>query len=187
MDESLYSKEETIAERGSVTLSCRLDRTLYKLLQNDSRAKGISLNSMIGSIVKRYISWEKYAAEIGFIPLARETVRLIFDDLDERKMLRIANHLGRTVPREMILLMFNKVDFNSIISFLEITLSRYGMVQHIIDGLTHTLVVHHRVSKKFSNFLAHAARAMAEDLKLELEIKNADSKILSIRIEELSG
>jgi len=172
-------------KKDSVTLSCRLDRTLYDLLQRDSKEKGISLNSLINSIAKRYISWEKYAAEIGYIPLARETVRLLFDNLEDRRIQMIANRVGRTIPRDMTLLMFNKIDFNSIISFLEITSSRYGMVQHNINGDTHELVVHHGVSKKFSQFLADVGKVMADDLSFKFEVTNADSKIFSARIEEI--
>ena len=170
--------------KKSVTLSCRLDGTLYDLLQDESRAKGISLNSLINSIMKRYVSWEKYAVEIGFIPLARDTVRLIFDSLDERKITDIAKHVGRTIPRELILLMFNKIDFNSIMSFMEITLSRYGMLQHNISGTTHDLMLHHNVNKKFSYFLGEGGKAMADDLDFKFSVTNADSRILSVRIDE---
>jgi len=106
-------RQEMNGKKGTVTLSCRLDKTLYELLQSDSRKKGISLNSLINSIANRYISWERYAAEVGFVPLAKETVRLIFDSLEEKKMLKIAEHLGRTVPKELILLMFSKIDFET--------------------------------------------------------------------------
>lgn len=176
---------EPDSKKGSVTLSCRIDKALYDLLQRDCKDRGISLNSLVNSIAKKYISWEKYAAEIGYIPLARETIRLIFENLDEKTIQTIAGRVGRTVPREMTLLMFKRVDFNSIVSFMTITSSRYGMVEHTIKGDTHELIVHHRVSKKFSNFLAEVGRVMADDLSFKFEILSADSKVLAIRIEEV--
>lgn len=175
---------EPSRKKDSVTLSCRIDKTLYELLQKDCKDKGISLNSLVNSIAKRYISWEKYAAEIGYIPLARETVRLLFDNLDDKTMQMIANRIGRTIPREMTLLMFNKIDFNSIVAFLVITSSRYGMVQHNVDGDIHNLIVHHGVSKKFSKFLAEVGKVMADDLSFKFQVISADSKVLSVRIEE---
>lgn len=171
--------------KHSIITSCRFEKTLYDLLQKESKEKGLSFNALLVSILKRYISWEKYAAEIGFIPLAKETVRLLFDNMDEKKSQLIAERLGRTVPRELILLMFNKIDFNSIIAFLEITLSRYGMVQHKISGGMHDLIVFHNVNEKFSEFLVHAAKVMADDLSIKLQILNSDSSILALRIEEI--
>jgi hypothetical protein len=172
-------------KKDSITLSCRLDKTLYNLLQKDCKSRGISLNSLINSVMKKYLSWEKYAAEIGYVPLARDTVRLIFDNLDDKTIENIASRVGRTIPREMILLMFNKTDFDSIISFMEITSARYGMVQHNINGDIHELIVHHGVSKKFSTFLASVGRTMAEDLSFKYQVQSADSRILSVRIEEV--
>ena len=169
--------------KNTVTTSCRLDKTVFNLLQKDAKAKGISFNSLINSIAKKYISWEKYATEIGYIPLARDTVRLIFDNLDDRTLQTIANKVGTTIPREMTILMFNKTDFDSIISFMEITSSRYGMVQHNINGDTHELIVHHGVSKKFSTFLSYVGKAMADDLSFKFHVRTADSKVMSAIIE----
>jgi hypothetical protein len=176
--------QELSTRKSTVTVSCRLDRTLYDLLQSDSRKKGISLNSLINSIAKRYISWERYATEVGFIPLAKETVRLLFDNLEEKKLQEIAEHLGRTIPKQLILLMFNKIDFDSILSFLEITTSRYGMVQHSNGMGSHDLILYHDVNEKFSKFLCDSLRAMSVDLSFKAEVLNADSKILRIRMKE---
>ncbi|MFQ5941718.1 MAG: hypothetical protein ACE5KA_08490 [Nitrososphaerales archaeon] len=173
----------SLPKKGSITVSCRLDKSLYDLLQKDSKKRGISLNSLITSIMKRYINWEKFAEEIGYIPLARETVRLVFDNLDEKTLQTVAARVGRTIPREMTLLMFNKIDFDSIMAFLEITSSRYGMVQHNIKGDVHEMIVHHGVSKKFSTFLSEVGRSMAEDLSFSYKVINADSRILSVKIE----
>jgi hypothetical protein len=152
------------------------------LLKSDSKKTGTSLNNLINNILRRYISWEKYAVEIGFIPLTKETVKLLFNELDEASVKRIAKRLGGTIPRELILLMFSKVDFKNIISFLEITLSRYGMVHHLVNGENHDFVLRHNVSEKFSSFLAEVGRVMAEDLSIHYEVRVADSKILSVRI-----
>ena len=183
----MSTEPEQKLKNGSVTLACRLDRTVYDLLKVDAKNKGVSLNSLMNSIAKKYVSWEKYADGIGFIPLAKDTVRLLLENLEERKLLKIADHLGKTIPRELILLMFNRIDFNSIISFLEITSSRYGMVQHNINGDVHELLVYHGVNKQFSQFLAEGIKAMAEDLSFEVNIMTADSKILAVRIKENSN
>ncbi len=83
--------------------------------------------------------------------------------------------------------MFNEINFNTIVAFLEITLSRYGMVQHNISGTSHDFIIYHGASKNFSKFLAYGSKAMAEDLSFKLQVTNLDSKILSLRIEEMSG
>ncbi len=141
----------TVEKGRSVTVSSRLDRSLYEILRNDALSKGISLNSHLSSILKRYISWEKYAEEVGFIPLAKETIRQIFEELHDTQIQASGERLGRTLPRELITLMFNRIDYSTIIAFLETTLSRYGMVQHNINGTSHDFIIYHNVNKNFSN------------------------------------
>ncbi len=72
-------------------------------------------------------------------------------------------------------------------TFLEVTMSRYGMVQHDIVGSSHDFVVYHNVSKRFSEFLPEVGRAMAKDLSIKPHVLNLDAKILSLRIEEING
>jgi hypothetical protein len=180
----LYEEQEPKTNKGSVTVSCRIDRELYDLLYKDSKAKSISLNSLINGLIKRYVSWERYAQEVGFIPLARETVKLIFESMEEKKLKEIAARVGISIPRELILLMFNRIDFMSIVCFLEISLSRYGMVQHSMHDGTHEFVLHHDVNMKFSRFLIEVGKSMAEDLSFEFEVLSVTPTILSARIRE---
>jgi hypothetical protein len=177
----------SLVRKNSISLSYRLDKTLYDLVKKDAEAKGVSVNSLINSIIKSYMSWERYAHEIGFIPLAKDTVRLLFNELDQKSIQKIAERLGASVPKELILLMFNKLDFDSIVSFMDITLSRYGTVQHTVNGDAHEFVLRHNVSKKFSHFLGEGGKAMAESLSFRFKVLHEDSRILSIRIQEFSS
>ncbi len=61
------------------------------------------------------------------------------------------------------------------------------MVQHNINGTAHDFVAYHNVSKKFSKFLAEVGETMAKDLSFKLRVLTADSKILSLRIQEING
>jgi hypothetical protein len=182
---NLYREYE--GKKASVTVSCRFDKKLYDVLKTQAESDGVSLNSLIASILKRYVAWERFALEIGFIPLAKETIRLIFEELDDRKMMEIARYLGTTIPRELILLMYKRIDFESILSFLDITLSRYGAVQHNMNGESHEFILYHGVNEKFSRFLSEIAKSMADDFSCKLRVLNMDSKIISISIEENSS
>ncbi len=179
--------KESNPRNGSISLSYRLDKTLYDLVRKDAKAKEVSINSLINIIIKRYMSWERYALELGFIPLATDTVRMIFEDLDQKQIQRIGRQLGSTIPRELILLMFGNTNFNNVMSFMEITLSRYGAVKHTINDNTHEFVLRHDVNKKFSYFLCEVGKAMAGNLSLRFKVLNEDSRILSVRIQEFSS
>ncbi|MGI0010965.1 MAG: hypothetical protein ACREAE_06170 [Nitrosopumilaceae archaeon] len=157
------------------------------MLSEDSLNKGISLNSLVNSIFKRYLAWEKYADEIGFIPLSKQAVRLIFSNLDQKTTNKIATDIGRTIPRELTFLMFNRLDFSSIMSMIEISCTRFGILKHDITDSRHNLTLYHGVSKEFSQYVAWVFESMAEDLSLKLKVNNTDNNMLCIEIEEFNN
>lgn len=181
-NESGYNKD-----KSSVNLSCRIGKTEYDLLLIDSRKKGISLNSYVNSIIKRYLSWERYAEEVGFIPLSKRATMQIFDKLNERSINEIAADVGQTVPRELTMLMFNKLDFSSVMSMIEITSARVGVLRHNIMGSKHNFTLYHGVNKKFSQYVARVFESMGEDLSIKLKVSHVNKNILSVEVEELGN
>jgi len=173
--------------KQTVNVSCRIGKAEYDLLFKDSNNKGLSLNSLINNVLKRYLAWEKSADEIGFIPLSKMAIKKIFDSMDEKTINEIAREVGQTIPRELTFLIFNKLDFASIMSMIEIYSTRFGALRHEINGTKHDLTLHHGLNKKFSQYLAAVLEAMAEDLDLKLIVKNADKTILCVEIDEFTS
>ena len=176
-----------IKSTQTINLSCRIGKPEYDLLVTEARNKGTSLNSLVNSIFKRYLAWEKTSDEIGFIPLSKRTITQIFDCLSEKEIKDIAKDIGKTIPRELTFLMFNKIDFISIMSMIEIYSSRFGVLKHEITGSRHDLTLYHGITKKFSQYLASVMESMAEDLSLNLKINSIDNGILSLMIEEFDN
>jgi hypothetical protein len=172
--------------KKTTNLSCRLDKNVYDILVKDAESKGISLNSLVNSISKRYISWEKNAEKIGFIPLAKETVGHIFEKLDDKDIKEIAYDVGSTIPKEFIMLTYGHVSFPNILSMIEIGNSRFGHIKHDIDYNTHHITIFHGINEKFSLFLTYVHEAMAKDLSVHLKITSSDCSMISMEIMENS-
>jgi len=45
----------------TVNLSCRIEKDVYDVLNKEAKEKGISLNSLVNSMAKKFISWEIYS------------------------------------------------------------------------------------------------------------------------------
>jgi hypothetical protein len=146
----------------SVNLSCRIEKTIYDELLADAKKKGISLNSLMSSIAKHHITWKRYADEIGFVPIKR-MIGKIFKHLDKKSIETIANDLGGTVPRELLFMTYDKMDFDNFMQILEINALRFGVVKHTNENGIHVLNIHHGISDSFSHFLACAHQRMADD------------------------
>ena len=44
----------------SVNVSSRIDGNLYDLLVEDAKTKGISINSLMNVIVRKYVDWGRF-------------------------------------------------------------------------------------------------------------------------------
>ena len=168
----------------TVNLSSRIDKIVYDQLVEDAAKKGISLNSLVNSIAKHHITWKRYADEIGFVPITKRMLGKIFKYLDQKDIEKIAKDLGGTVPKELLFLTYDKMNFENMMQILEINALRFGIIKHTSNDGIHSLNIHHGISENFSHFLASAHKSLAEDLSLKLNITNEDKNMLCFEIEE---
>ncbi len=168
----------------SVNLSCRIEKTIYDELLSDAEKKGISLNSLMSSIAKHHITWKRYADEIGFVPITKRMIGKIFKHLDEKQIEKIAHDLGGTVPRELLFMTYDDMDFENFMQILEINALRFGVVKHTHKNGGHTLNIRHGISDNFSHFLACAHQKMADDLSLKMKVTNSDKNMICLNIEK---
>ncbi|HUU48851.1 MAG TPA: hypothetical protein VMW55_08725 [Nitrosopumilaceae archaeon] len=168
----------------TVNISCRIDKTIYDELVEDAKRKGISLNSLMLSIAKHHITWKRYADEIGFIPISKKMIDKIFEVLDIKSIEKIANDLGGTVPKELLFLTYDEMEFENFMRILEINALRFGTVKHTKLNGVHVINIHHGVNENFSHFLGSAHMKMADDLSLKMSITNSDKNMICMNIQE---
>ncbi len=168
----------------SINLSCRIEKKIYDELVEDAKRKGISLNSLMASITKHHVTWKRYADEIGFVPITKRMIGKIFKFLDEDSIEKIAYDLGGTVPRELLFLTYDEMEFENFMQILEINALRFGAVKHTRENGIHVLNIHHGINKNFSHFLACAHQRMADDLSLKMTLTNSDNNMICMHIEE---
>ena len=168
----------------SINLSCRIEKTVYDELFNEAKKKGISLNSLMSSIARHHITWKRYADEIGFVPVTKRMLGKIFKNLDKETIESLAYELGGTVPKELLFLVYDEMEFENFMQILEINSLRFGSVKHSKEMDVHTLNIHHGINDNFSYFLACAHKKMAEDLSLKIIVTNVDKNMVCMKIEE---
>lgn len=160
---------------------------MYNSLVSDANSKGISTNSLINSIIKRHLIWDRFAEEMGLIPLTKRTVKKIFKKLEEEEIKQIAREVGGTVPQELIYLSYDKFDFANLMKMIEISDARFGKVKYNIDNSIHSINVLHGVSKNFSIFLAETHQALADNLSIRFSVEHIDDNMICMEFEKPNG
>lgn len=166
----------------SANLTCRMDRTVYTTLTNEADSQGISLNSLINSMVKKHLSWERFAEQIGFIPLSKKAVMRIFDNLDKETIRKIADDVGKTIPKEMLYLTSRDTSFSSITNFVAIWANRLGTVSVVHHDSKFTMTIHHGVGQNFSEYIAEIHKSMSKSLMFSLQVDEIGNNFVSLTI-----
>ena len=183
----MLSLEDGRIKQKSVNLSLRMNKEVYDILADHAKDQGLSLNSLINSITKRHLTWERFADEIGFVPITRRTLKKIFRELDEDAVNRLADDVGGTVPRELLYLSYGKMSFENLIKIIEINGTRFGKVRHVVNNSIHSINIHHGINEKFSKFLALTLKAFANDFSLKLDVSNIDRNMVCLEIEQIKN
>ena len=172
--------------KDTVNLTCRMEKMLYDIISNAAEEQGISLNSLMNSIIRKYISWERYTERIGFVPLSKRAIAQLFNNLDMPVIKKIANDIGSTLPKEMLYLTSDEINFSNITNLVAAWGNRLGAVKCSNGNSTGTtnITIHHGISKNFSEYVAELHRAMAVSLLFNLKIIAIDDNFVSMSIKE---
>jgi hypothetical protein len=135
-------------------------------------------------MTKHHVTWKRYADEIGFVPITKRMIGKLFKYMDKDTIEKIAHDLGGTVPRELLFLTYDEMEFENFMQILEINALRFGAVKHTHENGVHVLNIHHGISENFSHFLGCAHLRMAEDLSLKMNITNSDRNMVCMTIEK---
>ncbi len=172
-------------QHETVNLSCRIDKKIYDLLNDQAQYLGISLNSLVNSIVKRHLTWERFSDDIGLIPVTKLTLKKIFRQIDDDIIEEIANDVGGMVTRELMFLSDGKTEFDDLMNIIEINGSRFGKVRHKVEESTHYINIHHGISKEFSKFLAECHKTLAQDSGIKIKMRNIDRYSINMELDKL--
>jgi len=173
-------------ENKTNNLSSRIDHQTYNLLIERANSKGISLNSLVNSILKHHMIWDQFSVEMGLVPLTKRTLKKIFRTMDDQKIKNIAKEVGGTVPQELIYLSYNKFDFYNLMKMIEISNSRFGIVRYTQKDSIHSINIIHGICENFSKFLVETHQALSDSLSLKFTINHVDHNMVCMEFEKPS-
>ena len=171
-------------KNGTVHLSCRIEKNVYDILSKDANEKGISLNSLVNSITKKFVIWDIHSSDIHLVSLTKEVLEKIFSKLDDQALQQIAKNIGGFVAKELVFLSLYEMNFNNLIQAVLLSASRFGTVKHKTVDSKHKICIHHGICINFSKFLSYTHIALAKELSLKLNITNINRNMISMEIEE---
>lgn len=106
-------------EQTRTTLrTVRIPQELDNALETISKERGLSVNSFVSTLLKKYVEWDKYADRFGYVTLTRESLRRILNATDDNKLIESAQDYGSTVPKEFLMFWFKELNIDSVLTAL---------------------------------------------------------------------
>jgi hypothetical protein len=149
--------EVTEDARVSITRSFRFEREVLNVLDDEAVHMGISVNALVGIILKRYAEFTRYLSKIDLVVVNREMLTSILDEISEEKVYELGSKLGRSTLPDTLMFWKKELTERGIMEYIEKVMCRYGHLgtydERLMPGGQMTIVVRHGLGKKGSSFL----------------------------------
>lgn len=140
----------------TTTRSFRFDMALSRILEKEAERMGISVNALVGIIIKRYVEFTRYLSKLDMIVINREFVTALIGPYEDERLYDIGTKLGETVSKDTVLFWKKELSEQSVLEYIEKIICRYGHLGTYDESSQsngRTIVIRHRLGRKGSKFL----------------------------------
>src|SRR5215210_7041119 len=163
------------------TRSFRFDNEYSKILDEEAERMGISVNALVGIILKRYTEFTRYLSKIDMVVVNREILTSLLDCSNEESLYNLGMKLGETVPIDTIMFWKKDLTERSVLEYIEKIICRYGHLgtyDEILQSNGRIVVIRHRLGRKGSIFFqAYFHSAFKTILNVDARFEITDSSL----------
>jgi hypothetical protein len=145
------------ARSSSITRSFRFESDVLSVLDEEATRMGISVNALVGIILRRYAEFTRYLSKIDMVVINREVLTSLLDQLEEEELYKMGVKLGQTVLADTIMFWKKETTEKAVMEYIEKMVCRYGQLgtydERRMPGGDMAIVMRHRLGKNGSRFL----------------------------------
>lgn len=170
------------ARSSSITRSFRFESDVLTVLDEEAKRMGISVNALVGIILRRYADFTRYLSKIDMVVINREVLTSLIDLLGEEEVYEIGVKLGQTVLADTIMFWKKETTEKAVMEYIEKMVCRYSDLgtydERRMPGGEMAIVIRHRLGKKGSRFLeGYLQGGLKHTLGIEAIFETTDSSV----------
>lgn len=170
------------ARSSSITRSFRFESDVLTVLDEEAKRMGISVNALVGIILRRYTEFTRYLSKIDMVVINREVLTSLIDLLGEEEVYEIGVKLGQTVLADTIMFWKKETTEKAVMEYIEKMVCRYSDLgtydERRMPGGEMAIVIRHRLGKKGSRFLeGYLQGGLKHTLGIEAIFETTDSSV----------
>jgi len=173
-------REQQQKKEATRSITYRLPEKMIDELDGEAKQKKISQNVLVKQIMERYLQWDRYSEKIGMIPVPKEILETLGEELDGRDIDEIINVVFPMI-KNTVMFIKGGYDLELCIETLEDYMRASGMnSDHRVNGEMHSFIIQHDLGMKWSVFteqlLTQVFRNFASDK--DLNFQTTDSTVI---------
>ena len=136
-----------------VIRTVRIPATMDKALQKIAKGKSTSVNALVEASLTKLIEFDQFADELEFASVRKVMLVKGLDYLSDDQVVEFGIWTAKESGSELLKFYHGDDDLDSVIQIMESVFSKYGRMftfHHEIEGRTHTIMMTHRLSRKWS-------------------------------------
>lgn len=163
-------------------ITFRFDKTMLNQLRAEAEQKQISLNTLLNHVVRSHIEWHANAARAGFVPIRREVLKWLFDQLTKEQVNTLAEGVAQGLTDETMMIMTRKRTEESIFELLERWIRVAGFnYRHEISGDARIFIIQHNMGGNWSHYISKLIEhAAAEFVTVKPDIQTTENAVFII-------
>jgi hypothetical protein len=142
--------------RASITRSFRFETDVLNMLEEEAERMGISVNALVGIILRRYADFTRYLSKIDMVVINRDILISLLEWMEEDDVYKLGIKLGESVLPDTVIFWKKEMSERAVMEYIEKVVCRYGHLGTYDEKQTQnglTIVIRHRLGKNGSKFL----------------------------------
>jgi hypothetical protein len=153
----------------TILRTIRLPKVLDNLLEEESKRRRMSVNSLVVTILEKFDKWDKTADKFGFVAIPREGLRDVITLVDIPTIRMVGKAGGSRFPREMMLFWFKEVNLEIFLRYIQLQSDYlcYAKYEVVRRPSTIELIAKHDLGENWSIWLeAYVSEAIRTNLRV---------------------
>ena len=172
--------------KKSAIISVRVDADTKNKLEIESEMKSMTLNTLIGQIITKHTSWDRFAEDIGFVFLTKPFLRAILSHVPEKEMTTIAVTVCRGAMKDATIFMYGEITVDTYIKSLDAWLAASHIpFRHIKNDDEDKYVIQHELGNVFSKYLVTVINSILNEFTFCIAKQDLTDQSVSFSIDKV--
>ena len=172
--------------KKSAIISVRVDADVKNKLEIESEMKSITLNALIGQIITKHTSWDRFAEDIGFVFLTKPFLRAILSHVSEKEMINIAVTICRGAMKDATIYMYGEITVDTFLKTLDSWfVASHIPFRHIKDDDVDKYIIQHEIGNAFSHYIITVINAILNEFKCRVSKQELTDQSVSFVIDKV--